>query len=104
MDDLMIASGRDVERDRLDRIKKELEDEREKFTHAAVRLGKEKSAFEVRLVNLLSPILSLIFMVRVKGSSSWMKGDHGRSSKCSRSTHPPQLRKHYLPGYLLLPV
>jgi hypothetical protein len=49
MDDLMIASERDVERDRLDRIKKELEDEREKFTHAAVRLGKEKSAFEVRL-------------------------------------------------------
>ena len=51
MDELMIASERDAERDRLDRIKKELEDEREKFTHAAVKLGKEKSTFEVRLVN-----------------------------------------------------
>lgn len=47
MDDLMIASECDAERDRLDRIKKELEDEREKFTQAAVRLGKEKSSFEV---------------------------------------------------------
>ncbi|KAG6381745.1 Afadin and alpha-actinin-binding-domain-containing protein [Boletus reticuloceps] len=58
MDGLMIASELDAEHDQLDRIRKELEDEREKFTHAAVKLGNEKSAFEVGLVNLLSLTVS----------------------------------------------
>ncbi|KAH0836788.1 Afadin and alpha-actinin-binding-domain-containing protein [Lanmaoa asiatica] len=53
MDDLMIASERDAEHDRLDRIKKQLEDEREKFTQAAVKLGKEKSAFESERIRFL---------------------------------------------------
>lgn len=53
MEDLLITSKNDAEHDRLDRIKRELEDEREKFTRAAVKLGKEKSAFEVRLVDLI---------------------------------------------------
>lgn len=101
MDDLKIVSECDAERHRLDRIKKELEDEREKFTRAAVKLGKEKSTFEVGLVNFHSIALSLIFMLRAKGSGSWKKGDHGRFSKCSLSTLPPVLRKNYLPTYLL---
>jgi len=88
MDDLKIVSECDTERHRLDRIRKELEDEREKFTRASVKLGKEKSTFEVGLVNFLSLTLSLIFMLRAKGSSSWKKGDHGRSSKCSLNTLP----------------
>lgn len=54
VDDLLITSEHDAERDRLDRIKKELEDEREKFTRAAVKLGKEKSSFEVKLIGLFS--------------------------------------------------
>lgn len=66
VDDLMIASECDAERDRLDRIKKELEGEREKFTHAAVKLGKEKATFEVRVIDFLSLTSSLIFMFRVK--------------------------------------
>ncbi|KAG8221070.1 hypothetical protein J3R82DRAFT_2585 [Butyriboletus roseoflavus] len=53
MDDLMLASERDAERDRVDRIKKELEDEREKFTQAAVKLGKEKSTFESERIRFL---------------------------------------------------
>ena len=101
MDDLMTASEHDAERDRLDCIKKELEDEREKFTHAAVKLGKEKSAFEVTLFNVLSSTWSLIFMFRVNVSSSWKKGDHGRSNKCSLNTLQPLLRKHCHPTYLL---
>lgn len=58
MDDLMSTSECDAERDRLDRIKKELEDERDKFTRATVKLSKEKSAFEVGLVHFLSLTLS----------------------------------------------
>lgn len=104
MDDLMIASERDAEHDRLDRIKKELEDERKKFTRAAVKLGKEKSVFEVMLVDLLSLTLSLIFVFRVKGSSSRKKGDHGKFSKCSPNTLPSLLRKHYPPAHFLPPV
>lgn len=101
MDDFMIASERDAECDRLDRIRKELEDEREKFTHAAVKLGKEKSTFEVKLDDFLSLTLSLIFVFRVKGSSFWKTGDHGRSNNCFPSALPPLLRKHYPPVWLL---
>ncbi len=47
--DLMTAPARDEERQRLDARFKELEAERQKFTEAAVRLGKEKAALEVRV-------------------------------------------------------
>ncbi|KIJ65501.1 hypothetical protein HYDPIDRAFT_174941 [Hydnomerulius pinastri MD-312] len=51
--DLMIAPERDAERDRLDRIKKELDDERHKFTEAAVKLGREKAALESERIKFL---------------------------------------------------
>ena len=51
--DLMTAPARDEEKLRLDARFKELEEERRKFTEAAVRLGKEKAALEVR--KLLRP-------------------------------------------------
>ncbi|KAF9454385.1 hypothetical protein P691DRAFT_692547, partial [Macrolepiota fuliginosa MF-IS2] len=44
--ELMTAPNVDEERERLDRIKKELHDEREKFTKAAIKLGKERTALE----------------------------------------------------------
>lgn len=47
--DLMTAPARDEERQRLDARFRELETERQKFTEAAVRLGKEKAALEVRV-------------------------------------------------------
>ena len=49
----MTAPARDEEKLRLDERFKELEEERRKFTEAAVRLGKEKAALEVR--KLLRP-------------------------------------------------
>ena len=45
--DLMTAPERDEERQRLDARFKELDEERKKFTEAAVRLGREKAALEV---------------------------------------------------------
>lgn len=45
--DLMTAPAQDEERQRLNARFKELEDERQQFTQAAVRLGKEKAALEV---------------------------------------------------------
>ncbi|KAI0333888.1 hypothetical protein GY45DRAFT_1343777 [Cubamyces sp. BRFM 1775] len=51
--DLMIAPARDEERQRLDERFKELEDERRKFTEAAVRLGKEKAALEAERLKFL---------------------------------------------------
>ncbi|KAG9313138.1 hypothetical protein JVU11DRAFT_6588 [Chiua virens] len=53
MDDLLIASEREAERDRLDRIRKELEGERAEFTQATMKLSKEKSAFESERIQLL---------------------------------------------------
>lgn len=46
--DLITAPTRDEEKQRLDARFTELEVERKKFTEAAVRLGKEKAALEVR--------------------------------------------------------
>ena len=43
----MTAPARDEEKQRLDARFMELEQERRKFTDAAVRLGKEKAALEV---------------------------------------------------------
>jgi len=45
--DLMTVPARDEEKERLEARFKELEDERMKFTEAAVRLGREKAALEV---------------------------------------------------------
>ena len=57
--ELLTVPARDEEQRRLDERFKELEDERRKFTEAAVRLGREKAALEVwwffpRLTPLLS--------------------------------------------------
>jgi hypothetical protein len=46
--DLMITPIKDEEKNRIEATKKELEEERRKFTEAAVRLGREKAALEVR--------------------------------------------------------
>lgn len=43
----MTAPARDEEQKRIDERFKELEEERRKFTEAAVRLGREKAALEV---------------------------------------------------------
>jgi hypothetical protein len=46
--ELMIAPVRDAEKERLDKIKTQLEQERKNFTAAALKLGQEKAALEVR--------------------------------------------------------
>ncbi|KAI0628058.1 Afadin and alpha-actinin-binding-domain-containing protein [Trametes polyzona] len=51
--DLMTAPARDEERQRLDARFKELEEERQKFTEAAVRLGREKAALEAERLKFL---------------------------------------------------
>ena len=52
--DLMITPIKDEEKNRIEVTKKELEEERRKFTEAAVRLGREKATLEV---------LFLIFLI-----------------------------------------
>ena len=44
---MSLIKSRDAENERLDRRADELDEERRKFTEAAVQLGKEKAAFEV---------------------------------------------------------
>ncbi|KAM5541484.1 hypothetical protein V8D89_005038, partial [Ganoderma adspersum] len=51
--DLITAPARDEEKQRLDARFTELEQERRKFTEAAVRLGKEKAAVEAERLKLL---------------------------------------------------
>ena len=45
--ELMTAPAKDEEHSRLQAIKKQLDEERQKFTEAAIRLGKEKASLEV---------------------------------------------------------
>ena len=45
--ELLTAPTKDKEHERLQAIRKQLDDERQKFTSAAIRLGKEKAALEV---------------------------------------------------------
>lgn len=45
--DLITVPAKDHEKGRLDEMKKQLDEERRKFTEAAVRLGKERAAMEV---------------------------------------------------------
>ncbi|KAF8075153.1 Afadin and alpha-actinin-binding-domain-containing protein [Lyophyllum atratum] len=47
--ELMSAPSRDAEKERLDDIKKQLDQERQKFTDAAIKLGKERAELEVSL-------------------------------------------------------
>lgn len=63
--DLMTAPQRDEERARLDARFKELDEERKKFTEAAVRLGREKAGLEVIFFVLIvyMPASSLILIV-----------------------------------------
>ncbi|KAK7025119.1 Afadin and alpha-actinin-binding-domain-containing protein, partial [Favolaschia claudopus] len=51
--DLMIAPVRDEEKERLERIKAQLELERRNFTEAALKLGQEKAALEAERMRLL---------------------------------------------------
>jgi hypothetical protein len=48
--ELMSVPLRDQEKDRLDKIRLELDLERQKFTEAAIKLGREKAMMEVRWV------------------------------------------------------
>ncbi|KAF5373288.1 hypothetical protein D9615_007377 [Tricholomella constricta] len=52
--ELMSAPLRDAEKDRLDNIKRELDQERQKFTEAAIKLGKERAELEAEHVKLLN--------------------------------------------------
>jgi len=45
--ELMTTSMADAERESLEKIRQELDNEREKFTQAAVQLGRERTALEV---------------------------------------------------------
>ena len=45
--ELMSAPLKDEEKERLDILRKELDAERQKFTEAAIRFGKEKAELEV---------------------------------------------------------
>jgi hypothetical protein len=49
--DLITVTVKDEEKERLEAIKKQLKEEREKFTEAAIKLGRDKAALEVRYLD-----------------------------------------------------
>lgn len=52
--DLIPVTTQDEERDRLDTLRKALEEERRIFTEAAIQLGKDRVALEVGSFSLVS--------------------------------------------------
>ncbi|KAE9394655.1 hypothetical protein BT96DRAFT_1047208 [Gymnopus androsaceus JB14] len=50
--DLLTVTARDEERERLDTLKKALEEERKKFTEAAIQLGKDRATLEAEKTRL----------------------------------------------------
>ena len=87
--DLMITPAKDEERDRIEVMKRGLDEERRKFTEAAVKLGREKAALEV----ISSPFVNVLIRIliglnyRLNAYDSWTRSDHGKSSRCLPSFH-----------------
>ena len=63
--DLMITPAKDEERDRIEVNKRGLEEERRKFTEAAVKLGREKAALEV-IFHLLRYLIRIFILISVQ--------------------------------------
>lgn len=62
--ELMAAPLRDEEKERLDKIKNDLDLERQRFTEAAIKLGKERAELEVKyLVSQCCDCPSLIVVL-----------------------------------------
>ncbi|KAG6902559.1 hypothetical protein C0995_014948 [Termitomyces sp. Mi166 len=66
--ELMTVPLRDAERERLDEIKKELDHERQKFTEAAIQLGKERAEIQVclQVSNVETTLLKVVKAERIK--------------------------------------
>lgn len=65
--ELMTAPMMDEERTRLDQVKRELDEEREKFTQAAIKLGRERAALEVSPPNPKGRRNQLTCICRLRG-------------------------------------
>lgn len=78
----------ETERAWIERHRRRLEEERQKFTEAAVRLGKERAEMEVRLheyvtdVPLLSNLLCLYFPHRLRDWRSSKRNVLSKSNSC----------------------
>jgi len=75
----MTVPAKDEEAERLEGIKRQLDEEREKFTQAAIQLGRQKAALEVR-----GPVLAIVIhshanRCRPSESNCLTKNGHGRS-------------------------
>lgn len=88
--DLMTSPALDEERQRLNEISEELEEDRRKFTEAALKLGKEKAALEASLCLVFGPSKKSNQLLRPKESSFWRRRGRGKSMLCSRTYHRHQ--------------
>ena len=64
--------------------RQELEEDRRKFSEAAVKLGKDKAALEVSLLSFCvsSQRAMLTLLYRLNASASWKRSVHGSSIVC----------------------
>lgn len=78
----MTVPLRDEERERLDGIKSQLDEERKNFTEAAVRLGKERAGLEVRASHFaIYTRLTFSWLYdRPNELNSWMRRGLGKCS------------------------
>ncbi len=79
--ELMSAPMRDQEKERLEKLRAELDSDRQRFTEAAIKFGCERAVHEV---TLLSPPSSKVLYMYYRQSASafWKKDVPGNSRKC----------------------
>ena len=86
--ELISGPLRDEEKERLDSLRRELDSERQRFTEAAVKFGREKAALEV---NLSLGILALTNQYYTDGTTTILRSKEvlaGRNDASRLSTIP----------------
>lgn len=88
---------RDEEQERLDNLRKELDMERQKFTNAAIKFGKQKATLEVIFGWFIGKVqvlnYAILVSIRQRDFNSLTRNVLGRSNSCS----PNSLQRLYPP-------
>lgn len=100
--DLMTSPALDVERERLNEISEELEDDRRKFTEAALKLGKEKAALEASFCFVFRLREQSDQVLRPKELNFWRRRGCGKLMSCSRTYHRHRTLYQNLPRLMHL--
>lgn len=88
----MVSAASQAANTELEQREREFEEEQQRFAEAAVKLGKEKAALEVRCLSVSFVLYIKSHILRLSGSDSWKKSGRGRCKLCLQIFQPCCLR------------